>query len=174
MGEDNCLRSIYIRNGKLRFEMSAVLRPGRFLGSHYLAFTVPQRTFILTMDRVWEGVRAARENKRIAARAKKLREKEIAAGLSVDVIEDVPPQTASQTWGSSAMQSQLEATSNRLIQTLRNNKPKPKSIFTRFVEGYTLIEREGEANNDILTSEISDWFGRQGRSNTTTLTDEEG
>mmetsp|Transcript_102585 Transcript_102585/g.208907 ORF Transcript_102585/g.208907 Transcript_102585/m.208907 type:complete len:953 (+) Transcript_102585:13-2871(+) len=74
MGEDNCIRSIYVQNGKLRFEMSVVLRPGRFLGNHYLAFTVPQRTFIITMDRVWNGVREARANKQKADRAKKTRE----------------------------------------------------------------------------------------------------
>ena len=56
--------------------MSVVLRPGRFLGNHYLAFTVPQRTFIITMDRVWNGVRAARENKKVTVRSKQLKEME--------------------------------------------------------------------------------------------------
>eukprot|EP00529_Nitzschia_sp_RCC80_P003770 CAMPEP_0113452188 /NCGR_PEP_ID=MMETSP0014_2-20120614/6720_1 /TAXON_ID=2857 /ORGANISM="Nitzschia sp." /LENGTH=1063 /DNA_ID=CAMNT_0000343557 /DNA_START=175 /DNA_END=3362 /DNA_ORIENTATION=- /assembly_acc=CAM_ASM_000159 len=185
MGEDNSLRSIYIRNGKLRFEMSAVLRPGRFLGSHYLAFTVPQRTFILTMDRVFEGVRAARENKKIAARAKKLREKEIAAGLLVASAEDdvdgtshqhnssvleKTPSAESSPQISKQPEVEPESPSSRLFRTIRNNKPKPKSFFARFVEGYTLLEREGEANNDRLTNEISYWFGRQSqgqRSNTT-------
>jgi hypothetical protein len=177
MGEDNCLRSVYIKKGKLRFEMSAVLRPGRFLGSHYVAFTVPQRTFILTMDRVFEGIRAARENKRIAARAKKLKEKEIAAGLLVvaDDIGDTPeedlslPVELSSTESSySPAQPQLESPPSRLFRTIRNNQPKPKSFFARFVEGYTLIEREVEANNDRLTNEISDWFGRQGRRSNST------
>jgi hypothetical protein len=30
------------------------------------------------------------------------------------------------------------------------------------VEGYTLLESQGEAKNERLTTEISDWFGRQG------------
>ena len=50
--------------------MSAVLRPGRFLGSHYIAFTVPIRTFIVTLDRVREGMRAARQAKNAAKDAK--------------------------------------------------------------------------------------------------------
>lgn len=71
LGDDNRIKSIFIKDNALRFEISAVLRPGRFLGNHYLAFTIPNRTFIITMDRIREGIRAARENKR------KLRQLEI-------------------------------------------------------------------------------------------------
>jgi hypothetical protein len=64
LGPDNRIKSIYIKDGALRFEMESILRPGRFLGSHYIAFTVPIRTFLITMDRVVNGIQTARRNKR--------------------------------------------------------------------------------------------------------------
>jgi hypothetical protein len=79
LGEDNCIKSIYIQDNALRFELSAVLRPGRFLGNHYLAFTVPNRTFIITLDRVKEGIKAARKMKQAA---KALKEAAAAAAAS--------------------------------------------------------------------------------------------
>jgi hypothetical protein len=153
MGDDNCIRSIDIRNGKLQFQMSVVLRPGRFLGNHYIAFTLPMRTFIITMDRVWEGIRAARENKKVAARARKLREK-----AAAETPEDLPLLDKSF----SQSQQKDRTPHSRVIQALKNRKPKPISFFSRFVEGYTLLESQGEAKNERLTTEISDWFGRQG------------
>lgn len=150
MGEDNQLRKIFIKDGKLRFEMRSVLRPGRFLGSHYLAFTVPMRTFIITMDRVKEGIRVARKNKRIAAREKQM------------LLQD----NDDNTNGGGRKWVQWLA---RLVLRLRllwlgwkPKQPKPKSFFQRFVEGYTLVEREVEAKNEQLTNDISSWFGRQG------------
>jgi len=183
MGEDNCIRSIFIKDGKLRFEMSVILRPGRFLGNHYLAFTVPQRTFIITMDRVWNGVRAARENKQVADRAKKKKEKEKekerkATEKSKDP-SDASAVTSSQSPTSTA--KPIEATASdseskvsnsrfRFFKTIKENTPKPKSFYTRFVEGYTMIEREEEANNERITNDISDWFGRQGQTDDATST----
>ena len=142
------------------------------------------------MDRVWEGIRAARENKRIAARAKKLQEQEAAANdyanAASAILQTVKKNDVKATKalkvsafsaqdGSNAVRTSFKtpasttaaATSphGRLFQTLKNNKPKPKSFFARFVEGYTMIEREGEANNERLTNDISDWFGRQGQNN---------
>jgi hypothetical protein len=157
MGEDNQLRKIFIKDGKLRFEMRSVLRPGRFLGSHYLAFTLPMRTFIITMDRVKEGIRVARKNKKIAAREKRLlQDMNGGSGKVVDL--DVS--------GRRILQSVREFASRRRIFPstfrLKAQQPKPKSFFARFVEGYTLVEREGEAKNEQLTNEISNWFGRQG------------
>jgi hypothetical protein len=157
MGEDNRLRKIFIKNGKLRFEMRSVLRPGRFLGNHYLAFTLPNRTFIITMDRIRQGVRAARKNKKIAAREKKLKAQPSETNYSVR--RAVAPKT------NRVVPESDPAPLRRL--------PKPKSFFTRFVEGYTLIEREGEAKNERLTSEISDWFGRQGSSSSTSSSESE-
>jgi hypothetical protein len=184
MGEDNCIRSIYIRNGKLRFEMSVVLRPGRFLGNHYLAFTVPQRTFIITMDRVWNGVREARANKQVADRAKKLKKaKEAlerkAAKKSNDSSNEFsvsssesPILTTKTTSITISTDSRDKASTprSRFFKTIKENTPKPKSFYTRFVEGYTMIKREEEANNERITNDISDWFGRQGLTDDATST----
>ncbi|GMI27521.1 hypothetical protein TeGR_g8327, partial [Tetraparma gracilis] len=64
LGPDNQISDIWIDNGALRFKLSAMLRPGKFLGNNYLAFSVPIRTFIVTMERVRSGISAARQNKR--------------------------------------------------------------------------------------------------------------
>jgi hypothetical protein len=147
MGEDNRLKRIFIKDGKLRIEMRSVLRPGRFLGNHYLAFTVPQRTFIITLDRVKEGMRAARKNKKVTQREKKLAAKLKDGYIKEDEKEEVKTRHFA---------FRLKRNQSRK----KKNQAKPKSFFSRFVEGYTLVERE----NDRLTSEISNWFGRQGNS----------
>jgi hypothetical protein len=161
MGEDNRLLKIFIKDGKLRFEMRSVLRPGRFLGSHYLAFTVPMRTFIITMDRVKEGIRVARKNKKIAAREKQ---------LLLDARGESSSQSRRDVLGRRILSLARKLTSGRRVSSASSSPHKPgqsqrKSFFTRFVEGYTLAEREEEAKNEQLTNEISDWFGRQGQSN---------
>jgi len=147
MGEDNRLKQIFIKDGKLRLEMTSVLRPGRFLGNHYIAFTVPQRTFIITLDRVKEGMRAARKNKKVAKREKKLQ------GIVVSKEEK-----------ESTKKERMKRLLSFFKRTRKEVTKKPKSFFSRFVEGYTLVERE----NERLTSDISDWFGRQGQNTTRT------
>ena len=142
MGEDNQLRKIFIKDGKLRFEMRSVLRPGRFLGSHYLAFTLPMRTFIITMDRVKEGIRVARKNKKIAAREKRLLQDDGASDKVVD--RDVSGRRIIQSVQGFASRLRISPT----IFRLKPQQPKPRSFFARFVEGYTLVEREGEAKNE--------------------------
>jgi len=144
LGEDNAIESLYIQDGALRFEMSAVLRPGRFLGSHYIAFTVPQRTFIVTLDRVTEGIRSARKVKK-AARALKHasdRRAEQPRNFSLDSAEDALI----------ARQDQARKVVGR--------KPKMRSFFSRFVDGYLQAERD-DANKERLTTAIRDFFGRQ-------------
>jgi hypothetical protein len=152
MGEDNRLKRIFIKDGKLRLEMTSVLRPGRFLGNHYLAFTVPQRTFIITLDRVKGGIRAARNNKQIALEKKKRKAK-----LVDGYVEK-------ERWSIDIQRFVSRFKRNRSEKKKKQKQAKPKSFFTRFVEGYTLVERE----NERLTSEISDWFGRQGQNRTRT------
>lgn len=159
MGEDNRLKRIFIKDGKLRLEMTSVLRPGRFLGNHYLAFTVPQRTYIITLDRVKEGMRAARKNKKIAQRALRLQQ-----GI-FESDEEKKAQKEAQK--KAKKEKRMLFWQNGLSVFKRTRKEvtkKPKSFFTRFVEGYTLVERE----NERLTLEISDWFGRQGQNATRT------
>lgn len=182
MGEDNNIRSIFVKNGKLRFEMSVVLRPGRFLGNHYLAFTVPQRTFIITMDRVWNGIRAARENKKVADREKKKKEKALKAeekekqDVASSELLISSEDTATESTSTIPSNSTEKEASNRrsgIINTIKENTPTPKSFYTRFVEGYTMIEREEEATNERITNDISDWFGRQGLRDDDTSTAED-
>lgn len=140
LGEDNCIKAISIEDRALRFELSAVLRPGRFLGNHYLAFTVPNRTFIITLDRVKEGIKAARKTKR-AARAM------------------LEASKRNQRWRYGKQRSRLKA--------LRNNsgrRAQPKSFFSRFVDGYLQAERDDEVftTSERVTTAIRDFFGRQG------------
>jgi hypothetical protein len=162
MGADNRLRRIFIKNGRLQFEMRSVLRPGRFLGNHYIAFTIPNRTFIITMDRVKAGMRAARKNKKIAVREKKIAAQSLAE-------EDYAVRRAATTSNYLTDPGPELAPRRRFFPFFDINKKqaKPKSFFSRFVEGYTLLERQLEANNERLTNEISDWFGSQGSSSET-------
>jgi len=124
LGEDNAITSLYIKDGALRFEMSAVLRPGRFLGSHYVAFTIPQRTFIVTLDRVTEGIRSARKVKKAARALKHASDRRAfkqARQISLDRAEDVL--IARQEGKKTAA-----ASSN-------NRKRKVRGFFSRFVDG---------------------------------------
>jgi len=163
MGEDNCIKTIYIKDGALRFEMSCVLRPGRFLGNHYIAFSFPQRTFIITLDRVRAGMRAARTRKqaRIAAQAANKKRKD-------DIYHDAMSQSLSKhpqiLSKSSKDDLNFFVPSGLIQQAKRISKPpaRNKSFFSRFVEGYLGVSKEDEVRNERLTMAISDWFGRQG------------
>jgi hypothetical protein len=163
MGEDNRIRSIYVQDGALRFEMSAVLRPGRFLGNHYVAFTIPNRTFIITLDRVKEGMRAARKMKQAAkaleqsADMKSGRHRKVEMPPAVNVLPEHPVATAHK---------------NGKTQPPSKKGVAPKSFFSRFVDGYLQAEREDESER--FTSAISDWFGKQGASDTTANNKDEG
>jgi len=152
LGQDNCIKTIEIRNGSLRFEICSILRPGRFLGNHYLAFSVPNRTFIITLDRVLEGVKAARHNKRLMRQT----EKEYAG------------QNFRRT---SPAQSDLrfaepEKTKSKAKKPMVAANPLKENFLSRFVRGYmgassmTAEEREEELN-ERLTEALSEWFGRQ-------------
>ncbi|KAL7580026.1 hypothetical protein ACA910_005012 [Epithemia clementina (nom. ined.)] len=138
LGDDNSIQKIYIQDGALRFELRTVLRPGRFLGSHYIAFTLPFRTFIITLDRVKEGIRAARKAKKLKRQQERLRR----------------------------AQGQLETVdargldSERLRKKSTRRRPPRKSFFSRFVDGYMQADRE-ETDRTKFTSAIRDFFGRQ-------------
>ena len=125
--------------------MSAVLRPGRFLGSHYIAFSVPQRTFIVTWDRVTEGIRSARKVKKAAQTLKHLSD-----GGS----------TTTTTTNDAATATEDVAVESVDLTTKTSRKPKIKSFFSRFVDGYLQAERD-DANKERLTAAIRDFFGRQ-------------
>lgn len=155
LGEDNSINSIDIQEGKLCFELSAVLRPGRFLGSHYIAFTVPIRTFIVTLDRVREGIRAARKAKKAAkevqvAQKESRQRRSLARHRIVDAIDsrllrERHAKTTSEQQKLSALQ--------------------PKSFFSRFVDGYLQAERDF-SDKQRMTDAIRDFFFRQGGNST--------
>jgi hypothetical protein len=141
LGEDNHIKSIYVQDGALQFEMSAVLRPGRFLGNHYLAFTIPNRTFIITLERVKEGIRAARkikqEGKALDTTAKLQASTRLRNGIQAPVTAKAP-----------------------FVETPSIQRTQPKSFFSRFVDGYLQSERD-EAKQERAVTAIRDFFGRQ-------------
>jgi hypothetical protein len=154
LGEDNAVTSLYIKDGALRFEMSAILRPGRFLGSHYIAFSIPVRTFIVTLDRLVEGIRSARKVKKAVQRA---------------LVR--PESNEALTWRlrnpmrrlslDSAGDALLALKEDRMKSAALKKSSKMKSFFSRFIDGYLQAERD-EAKKERLTTAIQDFFGRQG------------
>jgi hypothetical protein len=125
--------------------MSSVLRPGRFLGSHYLAFSVPNRTFIVTVDRVVEGIKAARKTKKAAMALKK---------TTMDH-RDVTKRRLRQMKAIS-INNQIKPSARRQLSTSRNSR----GFFGRFVDGYLQVERD-ESKKEQITAAIRDYFGRQ-------------
>lgn len=141
LGEDNRIRTIFIKDGALRFEFSAVLRPGRFLGNYYLSFTVPIRTFIMSVERVKEMMANAREVRK-QLELQQQNEEESKDSPVVDRLV-------------------------KKIQLMKEGKstPQPKGFFSRFYDGYKQIKKGEEEENKRMTLVISDWFGRQARRN---------
>ena len=150
LGEDNRINSIYIKDGALCFELRAVLRPGRFLGSHYIAFTVPIRTFIVTLDRVREGIRAARAAKKAAALLERTTETE-------------QRQRKARTKIEQAIDAELSRTNRG--NNVPGKRTAPKSFFSRFAEGYLQAERD-YSQRERMSDAIRDFFGRQGGNET--------
>ncbi len=160
LGEDNRIRSIQIKNGALRFEICSALRPGRFLGNHYLAFSVPNRTFIITLDRVYEGIRAARRNKRLL----RLSEKNSSQS---NALQPKKYPLAAPTTESDFRFQEAENTKGLIKPLSADSSPSSKeSFFSRFVRGYmgssnAATEEREEELNERLTLALSEWFGRQ-------------
>jgi hypothetical protein len=199
MGEDNCIKSIEIKDGALQFEvrlllfhdgecacttdavlilfllvpiqLSAVLRPGRFLGNHYLAFTVPQRTFIITMDRVREGIRAARQNNKNALAKKRQLAIDKHKTMGRNYFDVVAQSLCNQELIDDKSKFRLPDTAKKMVAI-----PSPmsgnKSFFSRFVDGYLGAGKEEKKTHERLTVAISDWFGRQGSNST--IADDKG
>ena len=163
MGEDNRLKSMYIKDNCLRFEMEAILRTGKFLGNHYLSFTVPQKALIITVDRVKEGMKAARRRKKALKALLKAQEAETdrKAHHAEDALalDDVELSSAN---GQNSADKESDATE----EDGKNGKETPtKGFISRFVDGYVQAG-ETEASKERLAHAISDWFGRQGVSDT--------
>jgi hypothetical protein len=139
LGEDNSIKSIYVLQNSLRFELSAVLRPGRFLGNHYIAFTIPNRTFIITMDRVKNGIKAARKAKQMARSAPAVS----------------PPRPHVTSKPDPLKKVDALSTQHR------------KGFLSRFLDGYLQAEQEAEVKDSAaeeLTKAIRDWFSQQSMS----------
>ena len=151
-------------------QFKAILRPGRFLGSHYLAFTVPIRTLIITVDRVKEGIRNARRNKRAADRKAREKAKLLAEEACDDecALDELYSQSIS---GKSSISSEgrerlqkLEADFQAVEGSIESNESeKEKGFFSRFVEGYSGARNDEELqmNNARLSFSISNFFGSQ-------------
>mmetsp|Transcript_19898 Transcript_19898/g.29513 ORF Transcript_19898/g.29513 Transcript_19898/m.29513 type:complete len:820 (+) Transcript_19898:212-2671(+) len=156
MGPDNRLKSLEIRDGALHFEMRAILRPGRFLGSHYVAFTLPMRTFLITLERVVGAIRTARKNKGEAKARAKLALKSQEGSGEVGTADKRAPGES----GKPDLSFKDTTKENNFLQ------PRPqKNFFSRFIEGYQDAGKEDEVQSERITNAISEWFGRQGRSN---------
>ena len=160
MGEDNRIKSLAIKDKCLRIEMEAILRPGKFLGNHYLAFTVPQRAIIITVDRVKNGIKAARQRKKMLKALKLARAAETDRkahhaedALALDRLEEVVP---------------LSSDEDEIFDDEQNqDKPKVagKGFISRFVDGYLQAGSDRQVQNkEKLAHAISDWFGRQSTS----------
>jgi hypothetical protein len=173
LGEDNRIHSIYVKDNALRLEMSSVLRPGRFLGNHYLAFTLPNRTFIITMDRIREGIRQARQNKREMEQYKKDLELSKKREASIRYNRAVAQALASSSSNGGSNAENVDLSYNiELDEDLSftdpstdiydsdivpNNRP---GFFGRFLEGYLEAAREEteRERNERLTTAISEFF----------------
>jgi hypothetical protein len=138
LGDDNTINSLYINDGALCFEMSTVLRPGRFLGNHYLAFSIPNRTFIVTLDRVTNAIRAARKTKKSVNALKK----------------------TSRMLVERKRRRQQQRSENSVSSARVGKSPKVRGFFARFVDGYLQAERE-ESKKESITIAIRDFFGKQ-------------
>jgi len=172
MGNDNCLQSIDIKDGALRVVMSAVLRPGRFLGNHYIAFTVPNRSVIVTLDRVKEGIRVARRNKRAAdellkeAQERALTERII--DLSGNSINERDSIDKNEDYSDSLSFVEENNESNSNIESdpylITEGPEENKGFFNRFVQGYVeaaMSDKNAEKRREKLASAMSEWFGRK-------------
>jgi len=157
LGEDNRINSIFIKDGALHFEVRSTLRPGRFLGNYYIAFVVPNRTFIITIDRVLEGMRVARRNKREQKRAQQLKEQ-----------QKTEPQHE---------QSKSKESPSRSLASLQRFTPqippevtgvsrdvviaKRPNFISRFLEGYMEAAREesDDERSERMARTLSKFFG---------------
>jgi len=156
LGEDNRINSIFIKDGALHFEVRATLRPGRFLGNYYIAFVVPNRAFIITMDRVLEGIRVARRNKREQKRLQRMRENQKLKQTSY--FKESPHRSvALSIQPSSALNNSQE-----IIGLSRDAViAKRPNFISRFLEGYMEAAREetDDERSERMARTMSKFFG---------------
>lgn len=147
------------------------------MGNHYLAFTVPNRTLILTLDRVREGMRNARRNKRLAELAARevkhltdVQELKIGGSKNFGRTQSNSNKLSISPEGKARIQrleKELKATiqEEAILREMEEkfNEGNGKSFISRFVEGYAGAFREelDLEMNARLSSSISDFFGSQ-------------
>ena len=158
LGADNRISSIFIKDGALHFEVSSTLRPGKFLGNYYIAFVVPNRTFIITVDRVIEGIRVARRNKRDQKRAQRIREKQRANAQNenLDLKDSLYNIRESPFTGlTSQNPTEVSGLSRDAVILKRPN------FLSRFLEGYLDAAREetDEERNERMARALTKFFG---------------
>ena len=116
-------------------------------------FSIPIRTFIVTLDRLVEGIRSARKVKKASQRTlfssdRNVQSKYWLRRINFDRAGDV-------------LLALINGRLNRTSYSTSIKKPKIKSFFSRFIDGYLQAERD-EAKKERLTTAIQDFFGRQG------------
>ena len=126
------------------------------------------RTFIITMARVREGIRTARENKRAAEAKAKLLKTAEQKDKSRSYLDVVAQSLSSQELVSDREKFQFSDSRNgkKVVDLAQKHAPPNKNFFSRFVDGYLGSSRtDGSEHHQRLTSAISDWFGRQSGKN---------
>lgn len=145
------------------------------MGSHYIAFTVPIRTFLITMDRVVNGIQTARRNKRNLKADATITNDGKLSSLSLssqELLQNSNNHIDNQEGALPILKFADKAINGKdqskgkspLVSNVKNKK----SFFSRFVEGYLGVGKEAEVRNERLTLAISEWFGRQGNSTAVT------
>lgn len=125
------------------------------------------RTFIITMARVREGIRTARQNKRAAEAKAKLLKNTEQKDKSRSYLDVVAQSLSSQELVSDREKFHFsDSRKGNKVVDLAQKQPLPnKNFFSRFVDGYLGSKPDGSEHHQRLTSAISDWFGRQSGKN---------
>lgn len=136
---------------------------------------MPNRTLILTLDRVKEGMRNARRNKRLAELAAR-EVKQIATAKELQSSPNRPTISPEGRARIQRLEKEMKATiqEDAILREMdeKSSQENGKSFLSRFVEGYAGAMREEldmEMNARLSTS-ISNFFGSQNRDRTEDIT----
>jgi hypothetical protein len=117
------------------------------------------------MDRVREGIRAARQNKKTALDKKRQLAIDTRKTKGRNYFDVVAQSLSSQELIEDKSKFCFADTAKKMVAI-----PPPmsgnKSFFSRFVDGYFGAGKDEKKTHERLTNAISDWFGRQGSNNT--------
>lgn len=111
------------------------MRPGKFLDNHFLAFSVPIRRFIITLERVKKAIRSARANKRLKLKVE-------GEGGEVKLVTNL-----------------------RVLNPRSGNKEKEEQVgtsaFKKFIKGYQSNNKRESTKVEALGQSLGDWFEKQ-------------